>query len=154
MNRNGMFKAVICSDTEEYSFPFIKEKFLFFKNFILAGLISLMVFLIFNPPIRFSKLEISFEPYRIKEKVDSFGTNVLHRVVIDGKVGVLNILIRNGFNLNLTDKYGWTALHWANFLGKTQMVKTLIENGARTDIESTKGWFIFKKGSVPADVRK
>ncbi len=153
MNSIGMFKAAIYSEKEEYGFPFVKEKYLIVKKIILTCSLSLMVFLLFNPPVRFSKIELPLDNYKISERVDKFGMSVLHRVVIDGKSRILDILIRNGFDLDMTDKYGWTGLHWANFLGRTKIARTLIANGARTDIRSTKKWFIFKKGSIPADVR-
>ena len=50
-------------------------------------------------------------------------------------VGVIDLLIDGGADINLTDEYGFTPLHWAAYNGKTENVKYLIERGPSNRVE-------------------
>ena len=149
-----MFKAVIVDDNEEYSFPFISEKYLLIKRIILLLLLVLLGYLITEPPLSSPDIKLVIKDAGIPERINKFGMSGLHRAVIKGNVRVVKILIRNGAGLDRTDKYGWSPLHWANFLGRRDLSELLILNGARRDIRSTADWFVFKSGSLPEEVKR
>ncbi len=154
MNKYGMFKAVVCDERTEYSFPagrgnerIIGGIFLFLLVF------SIFSFMEFTPDIVkifISPTEINIS---IKDNIDDYGISKLHRAVIKGNMRVFKILIKNKFDINRSDNYGWTALHWAKFLSRSEFIKILLDNGARKDLRTTKDWFVYKKGSLPEDIK-
>ena len=154
MKRIGMFKAVICDEKEEYGFPFITEKFLVLKKTLLLMLLIMLVYVVIKPPLPSPEVNLVINDSVIPERVDEFGMTRLHRAVIRGNINIIKILIRNGAGLNKTDNYGWSPLHWAGFLGREDLMEILISNGARRDLRSTSDWFVFKKGSLPDEVKR
>lgn len=149
-----MFKAVICDDREEYGFPFIAEKFITLKKALLLILLILFVYVVIKPPLPPPDINLVIDGPVIPERVNEFGMTRLHRAVINGKINIVKILIRNGAGINDTDNYGWSSLHWAGFMGRDDLMEILISNGARRDLRSTSDWFVFKKGSLPGEVRR
>lgn len=154
MRRAGMFKAVICDEKEEYGFPFIAEKFLALKKIFLLLLLIIFVYALINPPLPSPEINLVIDDPVMPERVDKFGMSRLHRAVINGNINIVKILIRNGAGINKTDNYGWSSLHWASFLGRNDLREILISNGARRDLRSTSDWFVFKKGSLPDEVKR
>ncbi len=153
MNGYGMFKAVICDEGNEYTFPFYPgpEKIVRWI-LILVFIFSLFVFSIFTPVLTDMFIRPVETNNIIKDQIDGYGMTKLHRAVIKGNLNVLKILIRNGLDINKTDDYGWTPLHWAKFLSREDFIAILIANGAREDLKSTRDWFIYKKGSLANDI--
>lgn len=149
-----MFKAVVLDENEEYSFPFISEKYLLIKRIILLLLLILLGYLLIEPPLTSPDIKLVLEDPRIPERIDEFGMTRLHRAVVTGNCTGVKLLLRNGVEVDKTDNYGWSPLHWANFIGRDDLSDLLISNGARTDIRSTADWFVFKKGSLPCEVRR
>ncbi len=149
-----MFKAVICDESEEYGFPFIVEKFLVLKKALLLLLLIIFVYFVIRPPLPPPEIYLVIDGPAMPERVDESGMTRLHRAVINGNIHAVKILIRYGAGLNRTDNYGWSSLHWANFLGREDLMEILISNGARRDLRSTSDWFVFKKGSLPDEVKR
>ena len=154
MKRLGMFKALICSGTEEYGFPFIPEKYRFFKWSALILLISVFGYLLINPPVRVSENIRLKNTNKFDARVDEFGMTRLHRAVIRGKTNIVKLLLRNGADPDAVDNYGWSSLHWSSFLKRDNLSRILISGGAREDVRSTADWFVFRKGSIPGDLIK
>ena len=154
MRKIGMFKAVICDENEEYGFPFIIEKFLALKKALLLLLLIIFVYVVIRSPFPPPEINYVIKGPVMPERVDEFGMTRLHRAVINGNINIIKILIRNGVGLNRTDNYGWSSLHWASFLGREDLMEILISNGARRDLRSTSDWFVFKKGSLPDEVKR
>lgn len=149
-----MFKAIICGRDEEYNYPFIPEKYFLLKIVSLIFLASTLSYLLIDTPVVGSGVIQLTGDFKIEEKIDEFGLTRLHRAVIHGKENIVILLVRNGADPDATDNYGWSSLHWANFLKNDDIVKVLIANNASKDLRSTADWFIFKKGSLPEDVRR
>jgi len=64
------------------------------------------------------------------------------------------LLIRNGCDPDRVDAYGWSPLHWANFLKRDDLSDILVKGGAKQDIRTTTDWFVFRKGSLPGDLKE
>ncbi|KXH54714.1 hypothetical protein CSAL01_13593 [Colletotrichum salicis] len=47
---------------------------------------------------------------------------------------VIELLLRNGADINLTDKYGRSLLSWATTKGEEGIGKLLLQNGANVDL--------------------
>ncbi len=153
MKRYGMFKALICSENEEYNYPFIPEKCFFVKVGSIILLSFILAYLLINPPINPPGIIHLKSDFKIGDRVDKFGMTRLHKAVIYGKNKIVKLLVRNGCDPNATDNYGWSPLHWAKFLGRDDLCDILTEGGAREDIRSTSDWFVFRKGSLPGDLK-
>ncbi len=154
MKRHGMFKALICGGTEEYNYPFIREKYLPLKILSLTLLSSILGYLLIYPPVTGPGIVNLRGDFKIEENADKFGMTRLHRAVIRGNEKIVKLLIRNGTDPDTTDKYGWSSLHWANFLGRDDLSEILVRGGAREDIRTTSDWYVFRKGSLPKDLRR
>ena len=153
LSRQGMFRAVVVDEGNEYSFPFIPERFLRIKRGLVLVLTALAVYLALHPPLISPRLNRPAGDYSFPDRVDEYGMGRLHRAVIAGNAGVALRLIRHGVNINAADEYGWTPLHWAYFLGREDLARMLTEAGAKHDVRSGKDWFTFRKGSLPEEVK-
>ncbi|KAI8513299.1 Unconventional myosin-XVI [Branchiostoma belcheri] len=58
------------------------------------------------------------------------GGTALHLASMNGKTGVVELLIQHGAEVGARDKVGGTALHWASGNGQAGVVKLLIQHGA------------------------
>ena len=154
MRKHGMFKALICGETEEYSFPFIKEKYLPLKILSFIFLSCLIGYLLIYPPVAGQGIIDLRGDFKIEENADKFGMTRLHRAVIRGKGEIIKLLIRNGTDPDSTDNYGWSSLHWSNFLGRDDLSEILVKGGASEDIRTTSDWYVFRKGCLPEDLRR
>jgi len=153
MRRYGMFKALICNGHNEYNYPLIPEKYFSLKivSFLLLSVI--FGYLTINPPVPVSGIVQLKGDFKIENRVNRFGITRLHKAVILSKTKIVKLLIRNGCDLDMVDDYGWSPLHWANFLKKGDLVDILIKGGAKQDIRTTTDWFVFRKGSLPGDLK-
>ncbi|SDZ43165.1 ankyrin repeat domain-containing protein [Bacillus sp. 166amftsu] len=65
----------------------------------------------------------------------------LHAAVANKQVKLVELLIKNGADINAKQSGGWTSLHEAALLGNTEIVELLIKEGAniqlRKDDEKT-----------------
>ena len=148
-----MFKALICGGIEEYNYPLIPEKYINLKISSLILLTFVFGYLLINTPVPEPGVIQLTGDFKIEQKIDKFGLTRLHRAVIRGKENIVILLIRNGADPDATDNYGWSPLHWANFLGRDDLSEILVAGGARQDNRTTSDWFVFRKGSLPEDLR-
>ncbi|XP_032172823.1 tonsoku-like protein isoform X1 [Mustela erminea] len=61
------------------------------------------------------------------------GETLLHRACIEGRLGRVQDLVRQGHPLNPRDYCGWTPLHEACNYGHVDIVRFLLDHGARVD---------------------
>ena len=148
-----MFKALICSGHNEYNYPIIPEKYFSLKIAGIFFLSAIFVYLLIKPPVPASGIIQLKGDFKIESGVDKFGMTRLHKAVILGKTKIVKLLIRNGCDPDSIDDYGWSPLHWANFLKRGDLADILIKGGAKQDIRTTTDWFVFRKGSLPGDIK-
>ena len=67
------------------------------------------------------------------------GQSPLHLAAIMGHVGVAELLIASGADLEGTDKYGNTPLHYAAHHGRKETTKLLITKGADVNVKRDDG---------------
>ena len=68
------------------------------------------------------------------------GGTLLHSGAYGGHVGVLQVLLAAGAEVNAKDNnIGWTSLHWAAQNGRAEMVKVLLAAGAEVDAQEEFG---------------
>ncbi|XP_060053300.1 tonsoku-like protein isoform X3 [Erinaceus europaeus] len=79
------------------------------------------------------------EPRGPRRKVDRWnrrndvGETLLHRACIEGQLGRVQDLVRQGHPLNPRDHCGWTPLHEACNYGHLEIVHFLLDHGASVD---------------------
>lgn len=64
------------------------------------------------------------------------GRTVLHEAVIWESLGIVNLLLTNGANINEICDGGYTALHYAVWQEKKEIVELLLKSGADTRIKN------------------
>ena len=64
------------------------------------------------------------------------GDTPLHEAAYHGQTEVLELLLKQGADINAKDRFGKTPLHWAAKNGKTEVVELLLKNGADIHKES------------------
>ncbi|CAH1241011.1 DAPK1 [Branchiostoma lanceolatum] len=69
-----------------------------------------------------------------------YGSTALHEACIGGHDKVVELLIKNGAELNVTNKAGNTALHRACINEHVKVVKLLLKNGADLNMTSKYGY--------------
>lgn len=91
--------------------------------------------------LAFFSSSISIEPQKNSDKIaivnkyGSDGLAAIHWAADRGYANILDILLRNGANVNLIDKdSGQTALHYAISCGHVDCVKILLKYGANRNI--------------------
>jgi len=70
---------------------------------------------------------------------DRYGTKPLYHMAGKGHIGICELLIENGVDVNDTSKGGETALHNASYYGRYDICELLIENGVDINIKSDPG---------------
>eukprot|EP01105_Mastigella_eilhardi_P025313 TRINITY_DN6849_c0_g1_i1.p1 TRINITY_DN6849_c0_g1~~TRINITY_DN6849_c0_g1_i1.p1 ORF type:complete len:858 (-),score=204.72 TRINITY_DN6849_c0_g1_i1:108-2624(-) len=81
-------------------------------------------------------------------KVDSImatgsdGHTLLHSAAYGGNAELIQLLLKKGANVNMTDDRGWTPLMMAVNLGKFTAAMTLLNSGAHADILNGKGFSV------------
>ncbi|HWI47026.1 MAG TPA: ankyrin repeat domain-containing protein [Rummeliibacillus sp.] len=63
----------------------------------------------------------------------------LHSAVATKKVGIAELLLKNGAKVNATQDSGWTPLHEATLHGQIEMIQLLIRYGADPTIKKDDG---------------
>ncbi|MEL4895235.1 ankyrin repeat domain-containing protein [Crocosphaera sp. Alani8] len=66
-------------------------------------------------------------------------SSVLSWATFKGNIGIVELLIAKGANLNVCDDRGYTPLHIASKEGYMDIVKLLINNGADINVQTTDG---------------
>ena len=56
--------------------------------------------------------------------------NSFHDAAEDGDVITVNLMLRDGIPVDVSDGGDWTALHWAIMYNRTDVVKQLLHEGA------------------------
>ncbi|MCC8398375.1 MAG: ankyrin repeat domain-containing protein, partial [Rickettsia endosymbiont of Labidopullus appendiculatus] len=67
------------------------------------------------------------------------GTTCLHRACGKGKISVIEILLKNGAEINAKNENGTIPLHWACSEGHSAVVTILLENGAEINAKNENG---------------
>ncbi|KAK7358706.1 hypothetical protein VNO77_00644 [Canavalia gladiata] len=81
----------------------------------------------------------------IEDIQDSF--SVLHLACLTSDIGMMELLLQQGADINACDSRGRTALHYCIIRGKTAAAKVLIMRGANTDVADKEGKTPFKLAS-------
>ncbi|WP_039459475.1 tetratricopeptide repeat protein [Candidatus Jidaibacter acanthamoebae] len=68
-----------------------------------------------------------------------FGGSILHWAAGFGSIEIINLLIKQGIEINKLDNDGQTALHWALGEGNTEVANLLIENNINENIRDRFG---------------
>jgi len=74
-----------------------------------------------------------------KDILDESGMGLVHYTCDIGNANILEILLREGSNINLQDSEGQTALHYAASCAHLDCVKLLLDKGAKCDIQDYEG---------------
>ncbi|CAJ0835912.1 14728_t:CDS:2, partial [Entrophospora sp. SA101] len=69
---------------------------------------------------------------------DETGKTALALACYQGHTSTVEVLIKNGANVNIVDKSGWTALMSSAFFGRTNICYRLLESGADKTIREAK----------------
>eukprot|EP01114_Cavostelium_apophysatum_P015098 TRINITY_DN4048_c1_g1_i2.p1 TRINITY_DN4048_c1_g1~~TRINITY_DN4048_c1_g1_i2.p1 ORF type:complete len:400 (+),score=91.15 TRINITY_DN4048_c1_g1_i2:368-1567(+) len=67
------------------------------------------------------------------------GTTLLMLACIQGCHALVNLLVRNGADVNLVDANGYSALHHCALLGYQGMSRLLLDAGAKSDLKNLRG---------------
>jgi len=73
---------------------------------------------------------------------------------LDNKADIVDLLCRQGADMDYPGIKGWTALHWASFHGFSRVVEKLIDNGARVNLKSDDGHTPLMVVKAPCDKAK
>jgi ankyrin repeat protein len=57
----------------------------------------------------------------------------------ENSVGIVQLLLECGVDVNAQEKHGWTSLHWAAFKGRVKVAQVLLGHGANAKWETEKG---------------
>jgi ankyrin repeat protein len=57
----------------------------------------------------------------------------------ENSVGIVQLLLECGVDVNAQEKHGWTSLHWAAFKGRVEVAQVLLGHGANAKLETEKG---------------
>ena len=83
-----------------------------------------------NEKIRDLKTLIETKQVNINLPNDQdLGRTALHYAAWKGTAEMVDLLVKNGADLNCKNNNGWTALHYASRYGKTEMFELLVKNG-------------------------
>lgn len=63
----------------------------------------------------------------------------LHKLVQDGNLKCIRILVNLGADVNMQDEDGWTPLHYSVYVGNMAVTRFLLRNGANPDINNFNG---------------
>ena len=63
----------------------------------------------------------------------------LHKLVQDGNLKCVRILVNLGADVNMQDEHGWTPLHYCVFAGNMAIMRFLLKHGANPDISDFEG---------------
>ena len=70
---------------------------------------------------------------------NDFKVAPLHSAAAISQIGIVNILLQHGANINAKQSSGVTALHSATHNGVTEIVKLLLQNGADKEAKTKDG---------------
>ena len=142
MKRN-CFGSIECQSIDPLQFAFINSNLTICSYLYSSGLIncrySKLIFYAFANSIGYSEL---LTKYLIKQSVnleetDVNGYTILYIVCSEGKLNLVELLIKEGAYVNFKHKINYqTPLHAASMKGHLKIVKTLFENGAFVNCRS------------------
>jgi ankyrin repeat protein len=89
-------------------------------------------------PNSFASIEAALKEEHKQLKL-SHGNTLLHHAVNEGKVDVMEKLIKEGFNIDAKNNYGNTPLHLAAINGNDKAAEILIQNGADVNAINNNG---------------
>lgn len=76
------------------------------------------------------------------------GWTALHEASWGGRVGVIDILLKYGADIDCKTRYGWTPLLFAAWTGHRTTVQALLSKGASVDVRNVYGWTPLHAASV------
>lgn len=76
------------------------------------------------------------------------GWTALHDAAWNGHVGVIDLLLEHGADIECSTRYGWTALLFAVWNGYTNAVQALINRNATIDVRNVYGWTPLHAASI------
>jgi uncharacterized protein len=80
------------------------------------------------------------QPKRIpRAGIDEYGRSALHHAAINGDVDAINLLIKNGSDINQQDDNGYTALHFSALKYHHNIVVKLISLGSDVNLHDIYG---------------
>ncbi|KAG4094576.1 ankyrin [Neocallimastix lanati (nom. inval.)] len=68
--------------------------------------------------------------YLVKNNVNDFTSEIIHKIIVDNRLDLLNILIENDLNINIRDEKGNTPLVYAIQCRNIDITEYLISHGA------------------------
>jgi ankyrin repeat protein len=71
--------------------------------------------------------------------VDRYGRTALHYAAVEGDVGKVQQLLRDGADPNARDDDGWSALHFAAQAKSGSCIRALLAVGAAVDLHDANG---------------
>lgn len=74
------------------------------------------------------------------ENDSATGRTALHEASWSGRVGMIDLLLDQGADIECKTRYGWTAILFASWNGHTGAVRDLINRGAAVDVRNVYGW--------------
>lgn len=83
-----------------------------------------------------------YEPHVLKNVVDELdegGLGSIHWAADSGHINIIELLLKNGADINLRDSDGQTAVHYAASCGHLECVKYLLAKGAIKDVLDNEG---------------
>lgn len=86
----------------------------------------------------FDRFEGSFDP-NVQFNPDKDGFNALHFAALQGHNNLIDLLVKNGVNINATDAVGRTPLYLAVIKQFPDTVRVLLEHGANVNIGDKEG---------------
>ena len=93
-------------------------------------------------PLLKQQLNEPWEEQYVVDSVDSQGRSALHFAAAFGDINLIEMLVKQGLDVNIGDDEGWTPLHNAANRGQLESVRTLLRLGGResmTKVAATSG---------------
>ena len=81
----------------------------------------------------------AYQLHELLELKDESHKNVLHYAALNGTLEIVELLVKQGMDVNSNTLYDYTPLHYAARQGHFEVARYLIQTGAKADAKTTKG---------------